>query len=410
LAGTAIRHTLDLNGSWEVRLDPDSSGEGQQWFSGKVPFTELIRVPGCWQAQGFGKRSGILRNDYSGPAWYRKAATILSAWRGRRVVLRIGGVLRITELFVNGERIGIHDGMSAPFSFDVTQSIHAGSKNLIAIKVTNLGKQPGDSPDKQAGNLPTGMLNYIGNWGGIYGPVAIEATAPVWVDEIAVRTQLADDTARFHVTLHNTGDRPVRGRLRAAVGRQTNSVPAEIAPGQSLETEVALRIPGARRWSPEDPHLYTAVISILCGNSECDRLEQRSGMRESTTQGNVLLLNGKPLYLRGNGDDNVEVISAVPPASKEIYLERLRRARSFGFNAVRFHSMTPVSVFFDVADEVGLLIMSELPVPYTQYLLPNKDFLCNELKSIILTHRNHPSWLSLAMGNEFNLRWDQARE
>lgn len=67
--------------------------------------------------------------------------------------------------------------------------------------------------------------------------------------------------------------------------------------------------------------------------------------------------------------------------------------------------MTPVREFFEAADEVGLFVMAELPVAYTQYLLPHKEFLRNELKEILLAHRNHPSFLSLALGNEFNLSW-----
>ena len=103
-------------------------------------------------------------------------------------------------------------------------------------------------------------------------------------------------------------------------------------------------------------------------------------MRQLTTQGNVLLLNGKPLYLRGYGDDNIEVLTGFPPLAREVYLERLKQARSFGFNAVRFHSMTPPEEFFHAADEVGLLVMAELPAAYTQYVLPHRAFLRKELE------------------------------
>src|SRR4030095_54946 len=67
--------------------------------------------------------------------------------------------------------------------------------------------------------------------------------------------------------------------------------------------------------------------------------------------------------------------------------------------------MTPMREFFEAADEVGIFVMAELPVAYTQYFLPHKAFLRNELKEILQAHRNHPSFLSLALGNEFNLSW-----
>ena len=164
-------------------------------------------------------------------------------------------------------------------------------------------------------------------------------------------------------------------------------------------------MPGARLWSPDDPHLYTATVRLMEDGRERDRVEERFGMREVATKGHTLLLNGKPLYLRGYGDDNIEVLTGVPPASKDVYLERLRLARSFGFNAVRFHSMTPAPEFFEAADEVGLLVMAELPVAYTQYFLPHREFLKRELEGVLRAHRNHPSFLSLTLGNEFNLDW-----
>ena len=77
-------------------------------------------------------------------------------------------------------------------------------------------------------------------------------------------------------------------------------------------------MPAARLWSPDSPFLYTASVRLVQNGREIDRMEQRFGMRELTTRGRVLLLNGKPLYLRGYGDDNVEVLTGVPPASKQI--------------------------------------------------------------------------------------------
>ena len=134
-------------------------------------------------------------------------------------------------------------------------------------------------------------------------------------------------------------------------------------------------------------------------------MEQRFGFREVSTQGNTLLLNGKPIYLRGYGDDNIEVLTGFPPSSKAVFLDRLKLAKSFGFNAVRFHSMTPPPAYFEAADEVGILVMAELPAVNTQYFFAHRDFLKRELAGVLKAHRNNPSLLSLAFGNEFNLNW-----
>jgi beta-galactosidase len=400
------RPRIDLNGEWEFRLDPESRGEAARWYSGRERFADTIRVPGSWQAQGFGERSGVLRHDYAGNAWYRRDVPIPSDWNGRSVVLRVGGVLRRATVFINGQLAGEHDGFSTPFSLNVTDSVRPGAANTFVFLVANPAAPIEESPDKQKATEPTGMLNYIGNWGGIYGNVEIEAMSPTWIDEVAILSDIRKPQARFKISVRSReSGNPYPARVEVEVDRFRGSAELMVQPGRETAVEIAVEMPGARLWSPGTPHLYTAAIRLLSGGEERDRIAERFGMREIVTRGDVLLLNGKPFYLRGFGDDNIEVLTGVPPASKEVYLERLRLARSFGFNGVRFHSMTPVREYFEAADEVGLLVMAELPAAYTMYVLPHKQFLRKELERVLRTHRNHPSFLSLAFGNEFNLNW-----
>ncbi len=402
----AQRARVDLNGTWQFQADPRNQGETESWHSADQPFDRTILVPGAWQAQGVGEPRGILRHDYAGPAWYRRTVAVPAAWQGKLVRLRIGGAHRYTTAYVNSTKVGEHQGFSTPFTFDVTAAIRPGADNVIALRVVNPGSAPTDGPREQEPAYPTGLLNYIGNWGGVYGNVALEATEPAWVDEVYIRPDIAGKKARFRIIVRSTGTLPYAGELRVTIApRYQGRAMVRMAPGGYAETDVDVSIPDARLWSPEQPHLYTAVITLRHGAVESDRVEERFGMRQLQTRGNALLLNGRPLYLRGYGDDNVEVLTGFPPSSREVYLDRLRLARSFGFNAVRFHSMTPPEEFFRAADEVGLFVMAELPTAYTQYLLPHKDFLRAELQRVILSYRNRPSLLSVAFGNEFNLSW-----
>ena len=193
-------------------------------------------------------------------------------------------------------------------------------------------------------------------------------------------------------------------------GASKSSEPFGLVAGKVQDATVQLEVPDAPLWSPEHPNLITATIEILRDGKQIDRKEERFGFRTIETRGNRLLLNGHPIYLRGYGDDNVEVLTGFPPASRAVYLQRLSLAKSFGFNAVRYHSMVPPKEFFDAADEVGMLIMAELPAVYTQYFFAHQDYLRNELQSVLLAYRNHPSLLSLAFGNEFNLHWLKSDE
>jgi len=107
---------------------------------------------------------------------------------------------------------------------------------------------------------------------------------------------------------------------------------------------VRVAVPGARLWSTEAPNLYEARISLKKGAQIFDQVSQTFGFREIKTNGTHILLNGKPVYLRGYGDDSSEVLTGAPPHSKDIYLERMRIAKGLG-------SM-PVVPFHDAVESV----------------------------------------------------------
>jgi len=405
-SAAAERVRLDLDGTWQFRTDPQSVGVREEWHSPGVPFPQQVQVPGSWQAQGIGEPDGILRHNYSGPAWYRRQVNIPASWQGKVIRLRLGGALRVTTVYVNGRRVGEHDGFSTPFDFDISAFVHPGTENTIAIRIVNPAGDVRASPDVQVSSQPTGMMNYIGSWGGIYGNLVLEAAPASSLGEIVVTPEIAQERALFAVSLSGAPLDAASVEIAAGDYHVTKTLPA----GNIREFQIVLPMPGVHLWSPDSPFLYTATIRLVQNGREIDRVQQRFGMREITTRGRVLLLNGKPLYLRGYGDDNVEVLTGVPPASKQAMLDRVKLARSFGFNAVRFHSMVPSEPFFEAADEAGLLVMAELPAAYTMHFLPHREYLKSELESTLRAYRNHPSFLSLAFGNEFNLNWLKSPE
>ncbi|MGC4049739.1 MAG: hypothetical protein QM757_09530 [Paludibaculum sp.] len=213
------RQQLDLNGTWQFRLDPANSGLQEKWFASPDPFPEKIAVPGAWQAQGFGNPSPQLRHNFEGTAWYRRTVSVPSNWNGQRTFLRLGGAHRRVTLFVNGVELGGHDGFSAPFEFDISSAIRPGSDNSIVLRIENPPVAIEASPDLQKPLMPTGMLNYIGNWGGIFGSVELTSEPRIRLSSILVTSDVARSRVAFRVRVD--------------------------APGQTRPLTVSVTVPGA---------------------------------------------------------------------------------------------------------------------------------------------------------------------
>jgi hypothetical protein len=147
--------------------------------------------------------------------------------------------------------------------------------------------------------------------------------------------------------------------------------------------------------------LYQVAVRIAGSGAE-DEIIRHFGMREFSTEGERLLLNGKPYFLRGYGDLDVEPFTGVPPFDVDEYVRRLRLAKDYGFNYVRLHSRMPPLEMLQAADRIGVVISYELPVVYAEFLLPHRDFESKELAAMVAVTRGHPSVFSLDMGNEMD--------
>ena len=401
------RTVLNLNGPWSFQLDPEDVGMSRNWHEPASLFCDSIRVPGVWQAQGFGEPRSQLRHDYQGKAWYQHRARLPQHWKGRRAWLSVGGVLRRSDVWVNGSHVGHSNLITTPFVFDITAAIDFEAENVITIRVDNLPRSGRYTPvdffpgaDKWDFSEPIGAFNSFGNWGGIYDDVEIFTTGDAWIDWVHIRP----DIDRNSVSVSIQTDGPLASELTSLVtildadGRQVAR--ASTPPGPS--STIDLPIPDPRLWSPEDPYLYSLSVTL----GDADAVTQSFGMRKLSTRDNVLLLNNRPCYLRGFSISRGDCLGGMIPVDRETYLERFRRVRRMGFNYIRWHSTTPPRAAFDAADATGLLMQVELPVVFAGFFMPHLTQLHNELERILICHRNHPSFLALAFGNEFNVERD----
>ncbi|MFO0983983.1 MAG: hypothetical protein U1E76_20060 [Planctomycetota bacterium] len=386
-SGSFERPTLELDGEWEFALDPDNQGVALGYAQGKQSLKAHIQVPGSWQGQGFGEQGddAVLKASYDGVGWYRREVMVPGDWSGKHVVLHVGGMHRIMDVYANGFKAGTDEGYPTPSTFDLTTSINPGATNVIVLRVDGRARP---------GNALHGSFDSYRPLHGIWGSVEIEAVAEGGVRSIVARPDLAQSSVKLTLELWGA---PLGGEeMHVGVGASEKSGPM---PKGVANLALTLPIENARLWSPQDPHLYQVVTEIVKDGKVIDRKTQRFGMRSLEARDGKILLNGKPIYLRGLGDDAVFVQSGFPPVDKEFHLQRYRKLKALGFNHIRHHSWCPPDAALEAADELGILFQCELPVASRQDRDANSAVLEGEWQELIRHLWNHPSVAILSMGS-----------
>ena len=431
---TGNRSSIDLSGQWEFRIDPLDVGRAEKWFAAAAPYEQTMQVPGAWNAMGAEFPSEKLRRDYEqrflngrnlpgpegeseklfhvfpGPAWYRKTVRIPSEWKGRIPWLVFGGVHREAEVWINGQPAGSHRSYLTPFPVNLSNHAQAGEKITIVVRVD---ARRNKDVDPLMGCFDTLDFLYI-SWGGLYRKVTLEATPPAHIDEVFVLPKINPEIAEVQVatTTASNEDCSVLVEILDAAGVAVASVRRAVSEKAS-ETVLAARIPNARLWSPKTPTLYRARVRLLSRGLTVDTQSVRFGMREFKVESAKFLLNNKPIFLRGYGDDCIFPNSICPPADKSEFLHRLSTARDYGFNYVRLHSWIPTVEYLDAADELGMMLQPEFPFAY-RWDLPQtpdaKHAALEAWKAMIRLNRNHPSIVTWCMGNEQYDSFDLAPE
>lgn len=357
-----LRHAreqrLSLDGDWRFRLDPDDRGVNERWFETEAHLIEDIRVPGCWQGQGFGGdgndrvfdfnfEARVFRATYKGTGWYGRVFRVPPDWAGKRVWLNFGGAHPSAEVWLNGERLGGNDLPFVPFAFEATDAVRRDADNVLAVRVHEHHREFGFA------------YNWQGNWSGLYRGVELTATGPCRLERCAVLPDVDSRTISVRIAIGGVTGPDARLVVNAAP--VDNSRPAcrtEFDPGAGGEW--SLPVPDPILWSPDHPNLYRVDIELWRGAELCDALSERTGFVKLEGVGKAFRINGEPYYLRGSGDFISCPETGCPDTDRERWRRKLRALRDYGYNYVRCQSYVYGPEYYDIADEVGLLVQSEM--------------------------------------------------
>jgi beta-galactosidase len=404
-----IRGSLSLDGEWQFALDPGGIGEKDRWFAIEAPYSSTIRVPGTWEAQGIGQ-PGLshpthiegypipLRSEYVGDAWYRKVFRVPSGWTGKRVWLKIGAVNSEGWFWVNGTYIGFINRYCGAYKFDITQLVKEGSENTVVVRVSNKVKSH------------KGLLNWLDQFGGLYRSVEIEATSPVYIDDVWASPDFDEHRADFIVTVFAPEPKPVSGDYRLLI--KASTLPGGQFAGQAkirleeisdtgTKVSVPVYLNPFRPWSPDHPDLYKGEVVLEHNGQAIDSWPARFGVRQIVRRANEIYLNGKKILLRGFGDDYVYPLTIASPPSRAVHRKDLEFAKAYGFDYVRLHTHVETPEYFQAADEVGMMIQPALPYEGDRPATRDGCYApLDDLNELIHQYRRYVSLTTYCMGNE----------
>jgi beta-glucuronidase len=394
IANTDGRKTVSLNGQWQTIIDPYESGyynyryqpSDNGYFKNAKPKSKsdlieydfdtsaTLNVPGDWNTQ----------SDqlffYEGTVWYKKSFDY-ARQPNTRLFVYFGAANYLADVYLNGEKIGQHEGGFTPFNFEITKLVR-DTGNFLVVKVDN--KRRRDA-------VPTLMTDWW-NYGGLTREVKLVETPATFVHDYLIQLEKG---SRQHV----------RGWVKLA--------------GEKLNQKITIRIPEAglsktfatdnnglaaidfnadlKLWSPENPKLYEVLIE-----AETDQVRDRIGFRTIEARGTDILLNGRPIFLHGVCIHEEAPLRGGRAYSREDAQTLLGWAKELGANFVRLAHYPHNEFMIREADRLGILVWSEIPVYWTiQWENPaTLENARNQLSEMIARDKNRAAVVIWSVANE----------
>ena len=444
---------------WRMGSFAPGAGEAANAFAENFPETGFlsVSVPGDTQLQaGF---TGVERFRDSKELiavnqkewWYRKHFEVKPAKEGSITRLVFDGVDYFATVWLNGKLVGEHEGTYTPFSFDVTHLLHTSGDNVLAVRISHPWipkgralneylngdftmsniwnnvelKQPPYYIDMSWDALPAqGNAAYAM---GIWRSVRLETTLPVTIENLYVRTVRidADGTATLQViaTVENAGSEPAAGKLALALrpknfagaSRELPSLDFSAAPGKTSPT-TEVKVEHAHLWWSWDQgaqDMYELDARLSNGDAQTARFGIRTMTRDDDL---TYRLNGRRIFIKASWFPIADYYRSTP--TRMSYERDLRLFRDANFNLTVNFTVVEKPAFYDLCDELGILVVEELPIQQFGPLhvldatsprrAPFLEQATAQFSEIVRMNRNHPSiieWAPLAEAHDKSGKW-----
>lgn len=399
------REAVSLNGTWKYAVDQYDTCLRQRWyreryvdergFTVPVDFSfdtwPEMELPVCWN---------VVRPEfiiYDGSMVFTRKFDFEKK-NDEAVYLRIGAANYMCRVFLNGTYLGMHRGGSTPVFFEVSEQIKAENRIIIAVDSTRRAEQ-----------VPTENTDWF-NYGGVYRDIELVRVPKVHIKDfrialvpdgtfhkIQVKVRLSEPVAvKAEVCIEELGIKEVL-TVTEGVGEWVLEVLNDARCGEKkVEGKRFGEGPCLELWSPENPKCYDVTVTCM-GDTVGDRV----GFREIRVEQGEILLNGKPIFLRGISchEDSVANGKALTDAER---IENIKLAKELGCNFMRIAHYPHHENMAKIADELGMLLWEEIPVYWAIRFDRDKTYADaeNQLRELITRDWNRASVIVWSVGNE----------
>lgn len=406
-----------LDGKWRFHWAPHPAAAPQDFWKAGFDASQWtsIPVPGNWVQYGYG-RYQYADEEYNFPydvpnvpandnptGSYVHEFVVPSSWSGRQIFVHFGAVRTAFYLWVNGRAVGYSEDSRLPAEFNLTSYVRPG-KNTLAVQVL----QWADAAYLEGQDM----------WrmGGIERGVYLYSAPATRIRDLFVRASLTNgyrdgmlDTD-IAISRANGGPQPRRVRMTLRDGANVVATSeASTAEARDGILNLKARVSDVRAWTAETPHLYVALFELYGERGTLlEATTVRTGFRNVEIVDGRLLLNGRPLTIRGVNRQEFDP-KGLHVISRELTRRDIELMKQFNVNALRTSHYPNDPYVYELADQYGLYVVDEANIESHEAMNRN-DHLADRaefelahlsrMEGMIERDKNHPSVIIWSLGNE----------
>ena len=420
---SGARETLDLAGTWQLKLDVNN--EMVLKYPERCTTSGTIELPASLAEKGFGYKTagsdfGVLTPEYKyiGKAWYSREIKVPTSWKNKDIEIFLERVLWESRLIIDGEELSRQDALGTPHVHKIGR-LTPGKHTLTIVVDNDMIYNIGDK-----GHAYGAYTQSI--WNGIVGRMEMRAFDPVRIVSVKTYPDIKNEALDIRVEISTEVKAKLSYEIRSLSSGNVVLDGIEERETIDIDEPISIKVPTdgkLKKWSEFTPEVYVLEVSLEAGKYR-DTYTTEFGFSEVSHNVTKILINDNPVFLRGNLDCVHFPLTGYPSCNVEDWERIFMLYKEYGLNHARFHSWCPPEAAFIAANRIGIYLQAEASIWIDWWMSedmtlkgrpemdtkghpkglgydPERDsFVVDEMNRMVDVLGNHPSFTMFCIGNE----------